>query len=221
MLRDSFGRDSGVPFTAAGRDVEAAALLARIRAGDRNAAAQFVLRFGPVLRQRFRNRLGDGLRRLMDSADLVSSVARRLDAAVADHRAWFESEAELWAFLHKLATAVIADKARVLARLRRAEAEEQRWARPMLSELQSSDDRSSDPFDRTVDRALRSLQNDGERRVLSLWLMGMSHGQIAVETDSSAGTVRQQWHRIRGRLAQEFARDGDEHTSQRGGLHEA
>lgn len=176
----------------------AAALLARIRAGDRAAAAAFMDAYGPILRQRFRSRLTGGMRRLMDSADLVSTVSRRLDRAVRERRAWFDSEAQLWGFLQKVATGVIADKARVLARLKRVEGEDSPWVRAMLGRM---DEEQPGGFDETIEMALASLESDRDRRVLALWLNGMDHAEIGDELGLDANGARQLWMRIRRRLA--------------------
>lgn len=58
-------------------DGSVAELMDRVRAGDRNAAAELVERFGPQIRRAIRVRLaGSRLRRVMDSEDLLQSVFR-------------------------------------------------------------------------------------------------------------------------------------------------
>ncbi|MFO0833346.1 MAG: sigma-70 family RNA polymerase sigma factor [Phycisphaerales bacterium] len=182
-------------------DARASALLARIRAGDREAAAEFVLQFGPILRQRVRSKLTGGLRRLVDSADLLASVARRLDRAVAERRAWFETEAQLFSFVNTIASRIVVDKARVLNRLQRAESHEAAWARSMYARIADADLGGDAAFDTVIEDAMRALESERERRVLSLWLMGMNHNEIAFEMDANPAAVRQQWCRIRQRLA--------------------
>lgn len=182
-------------------DERASALLARIRAGDRAAAAEFVLQFGPILRQRMRSKLTGSLRRLLDSADLLASVARRLDHAVAERRAWFDSESQLFAFMSTIARRIVVDKARVLRRLQRAEAQEAAWARSMYAKITQAADGNGDPFDSVIDDAMNALESERERRLLSLWLMGMNHNEIAFELNVNPAAVRQQWCRIRQRLA--------------------
>lgn len=188
-------------------DERASALLARIRAGDRAAAAEFVVQFGPILRQRMRSRLAGGLRRLLDSADLLASVARRLDSAVADRRVWFESESQLFAFMSTIARRIVIDKARVLSRLQRAEAQEAEWTRAMYSRMALTGTGSDDSFDSVIDDAMNSLESDRDRRLLSLWLMGMNHNEIAFELNVNPAAVRQQWCRIRQRLAEVLKSD--------------
>lgn len=199
-------------------DARASALLARIRAGDREAAAEFVLQFGPILRQRVRSKLTGGLRRLVDSADLLASVARRLDRAVAERRAWFETEAQLFSFLNTIASRIVVDKARVLNRLQRAESHEAAWAHSMYSRIADADLGGDAAFDTVIEDAMSALESERERRVLSLWLMGMNHNEIAFEMDANPAAVRQQWCRIRQRLASAL---GDERAEAARGSSEA
>lgn len=183
------------------RDARASSLLARIRAGDREAAAEFVLQFGPILRQRVRSKLTGGLRRLVDSADLLASVARRLDRAVAERRAWFETESQLFSFVNRIASRLVVDQARVLNRLQRAESHEAAWAHSMYARIANADSRDGAGFDTVIDDAMSALESERDRRVLSLWLMGMNHNEIASEMGANPAAVRQQWCRMRQRLA--------------------
>lgn len=176
-------------------------LLRQIASGDRNAAARFVLRYAPVIRQRFRARLSPPLRRLMDSADLVSTVGRRLDQLVASGAVDVENEHQLWALVNHIARAAIADKARVLARLRRVEDPDSGWARAFLARADMPRQDSTDPFDDTLDIAMKAVDSETDRRVLALWLGGCSHVQIAAQLDMTPNAVRQRWHRVRATLA--------------------
>ncbi len=179
------------------------ALLDAVSRGDREAGATLIQQYGPLVRQRFRRRLGPGLRRLMDSTDLVSTVGRRLDTAISEGRVSFDSEPQLLGFLHALAVGAVADKARVLARLRRAEGSDSPWAQAMADRIEQGT-AAVDPFDSTVDHALEALESETDRKVLGFWLHGMSLTEIAFEMEAQPNAVRQRWFRIRERLALEF-----------------
>lgn len=178
-------------------------LLHAVSRGDREAGAALIQQYGPLVRQRFRRRLGPGLRRLMDSTDLVSTVGRRLDAAISEGRVSFDSEPQLLGFLHALAVGAVADKSRVLSRLRRAEGADGPWAQAMADRIEQGT-KVADPFDTTVDEALQALESETDRKVLSFWLHGMSLTEIAFEMEAQPNAVRQRWFRIRERLAFEF-----------------
>ena len=184
------------------RDVEA--LLRRIASGDREAAARFVQTYAPVIRQRFRGRLSPSLRRLMDSTDLVATVGRRLDQIIATGGIDVEREGDLWALVNHLAKAAIADKARILSRLRRVEGPDSQWANAFIARAESSRG-PSDSFDDTLDIAMNAAGSDTDRRLLALWLGGWSHIQIAAQLDMTPNSVRQRWHRVRGTLAKALA----------------
>ncbi len=195
-------------FAVQNADVNVEELLRRIGAGDREAAAIFVRRYAPVIRQRFRARLSPSLRRLMDSADLVSTVGRRLDQLVASGGVDVENEHQLWALVNHLARAAIADKARVLGRLRRVENPDSQWARAFLDRAADAGADGQDRFDETLDLAMEALESDVDRRVLALWLGGWSHVQISAQLDMTPNATRQRWHRVRARLAEALAARG-------------
>ena len=202
-------------------DARASSLLARIRAGDREAAAEFLLQFGPILRQRVRSKLTGGLRRLVDSADLLASVARRLDRAVAERQAWFDTESQLFSFVNRIASRLVVDRARVLNRLQRAESREAAWAHSMYARIANADLRGGAAFDTVIDDAMSALESERDRRVLSLWLMGMNHNEIACEMDANPAAVRQQWCRMRQRLASALGAEPEETAPSKSGASNA
>ncbi len=177
-----------------------AELIARISCGDRDSAALFVTRYGPSIRQRFRMRLSSSLRRLMDSADLLSTVGRRLDVLVRAGGVEVENERQLWALLNQLARAAIVDKARLLRRMQRAEADERHWTSIMERRLGATS--TEKEFDGVVNSAFDALQTDVDRQILALWLGDSSHIQIAEVVNMDVAAVRQRWRRIRVQLAE-------------------
>ena len=58
-------------------------LIARMRAGDRAAAAAFITQYGDRVRRRVSGKLSPAMRRLFDSQEIMSTVARRLDHCVS------------------------------------------------------------------------------------------------------------------------------------------
>jgi len=186
-------------------------LIARISCGDRDAAALFVNRYGPSIRQRFRVRLSASLRRLMDSSDLLSTIGRRLDVLVRAGGVKVENERQLWALLNQFARAAIVDKARLLRRMQRAEADERHWTSIMERRLGATN--TEEEFDGVVNAAFDALPSDVDRRILALWLSDSSYAQIAQAMNMDTAAVRQRWRRIRVRLAKSF--DTREVESQR------
>ncbi len=191
------------PGSQVGGDVEG--LVGRIAEGDRQAAAEFVRRYSPIIRQRYRARLSPALRRLADSTDLASTVGRRLDALVANGALEVVNQRQLWALIHRLADTAVADKARALARLRRAEDEDSEWSRAFLR--RSEEGHGPEQFDGMLERLLDELPGERDRQMLGLWLAGWSHAQIGQELGLAPNAVRQLWSRVRERAKAVLAGD--------------
>lgn len=181
-----------------------AELVRRIRCGDRAAAGLFVRRYEDLIRARYRRRLSPALRRLADSSDLVSTVARRLDAMLARGGVEIADERQLWGLVHGLANRAVADKARLLARLRAAEEWEADWSRGFLARAEAHTLAGADGFEVSVNQALDALGSDVDRQVLAMWLNGSSHEQIAAHLGVRGQAVRQRWRRIREQLRKVF-----------------
>jgi DNA-directed RNA polymerase specialized sigma24 family protein len=176
--------------------------LARMRAGDRNAAAEFVMRFGPRIRRRIGSEIGHAMRRLIDSQEILSTVARRLDRCVSRGRLRATSPEELRGLVIAIARNALIEKGRVYNSLRAQEGEDGPLARAMLRRL-SQKEHKQDGCELELDRALRSLTDPIDREILSMWLNGMPLVRIADVVGRSAQAVRQRWQDIRedlGRL---------------------
>src|SRR3954470_23531408 len=91
-------------------------LLGRIRGGDREAIAEFIRGHEPLIRRRFRHKLGAALRRVVDSEELVSTLSRRLDAYMATGHLTATTQPQLWALVMKVAERSVFDKLRELQR---------------------------------------------------------------------------------------------------------
>ncbi|MBX3357381.1 MAG: sigma-70 family RNA polymerase sigma factor [Phycisphaeraceae bacterium] len=184
--------EPGVPPTEDG-----ATLVHRIRAGDRHAAAEFIVRYGPRLRRRIRSKLGPSMRRLFDSHDILSTLSRRLDTFVRDRRLNVENEAQLWAFVQKMADNATIDKGRLLKRLRSAEAEDSRFAREFLRRIEDAESTEREGGEVVIERALTLIEDPVDRQILLLWLAGTPHTVTAECVGLTAATVRKRWQTIR------------------------
>lgn len=184
-----------------------AELLARMRAGDREAAAEFVTRFGSRLLRRIRTKLSQPMRRVFDSLDILSTLARRLDHFVHSGQLEAATEDQLWSLLFRMAEHAVIDKARVFRRLQSAEGEDSTFAREMLARLQAAEVRRRDGPEVELERAMQSLQDRVDRTILSLWLLGTPHIATAEWVGLTPAAVRQRWHSIRTRLRATFEAD--------------
>lgn len=200
MMRDDAGQPRPGGSDGVASPPPVGALLDRLRAGDREAAALFVQHYGPMVRRRVRGKLGAAMRRLFDSQDILSTVSRRLDRYVSSGRVRAVTEAELWSLVHRMVDAALVDKVRIVKRLGRAEADDTDFARLLLGRLQQAETSANDGVELELDRAFASLPDPIDRQILSLWLRGHKHPAIASVVGLSHDAARQRWHTIRQRL---------------------
>jgi len=176
-------------------------LAARVRAGDRAAAAEVVARYGPLLRQRIRRKLGRVVRTLFDSEDVVSSVARKLDLAVANGRIDVADGEHLLALIQRMMKTTVVDKSRVVARLRVAEGPDSVWAMRFMQRIEGD---SNPDADEALELAVRHLDDPDDRLQFSLWLRGEPHRVAAEQLGISPALARKRWEKIRRKLTVSF-----------------
>lgn len=178
-------------------------LLERIRAGDREAAAAFLMRHGDLVRRRIRGRLGPALRSVFDSDEILSTLARRLDEYVSKSPPDVRSEADMLDLIVRIASNAIIDKARIADRLRKVHGQDAAFARQMLVQLESAgaQDGADSGFTLVIDKALEALSDNVDRKILWMWLRGWRLSEIARMIGAEPKPTRQRWGRIKKRLA--------------------
>lgn len=169
-----------------------------MRAGDRDAAAEFITRFESRIRARIRVRLGENMRRVFDSQDIFSTIARRLDAFVESGQLRAEDERQLWAFVSRATVNAVAEKSNLLARLRRVEGPDSEMARTLEARLAASDERNE--WESRVAELFDALPDTQDQQILWLWLNGTDLATIARSTGVNPAATRKRWERIRARL---------------------
>lgn len=184
-------------------------LIARIRTGDRAAAALFMQRFGERIRCRVRAQLGQSMRRLFDSQDILSTVTRRLDEMVCSGTVRASDEGQLLALLLRIANNAVVDKARLLKRLEQVESDDRVVARTFQAAFAQSSDTDSDGSG-VITRAFQIIGDPLDRTILSMWLNGLEHAAISHATNLSVEACRFRWHRIRARLREALAPEIEE-----------
>jgi DNA-directed RNA polymerase specialized sigma24 family protein len=194
---DALGRSAAAAFSDHDRLAD---LVRRMRVGDRQAAAEFMIEYGPLLRRRVRGKLGAAMRRLFDSQEILSTVGRRLDRYVRVGGLEAESPGQLLQLVFRMAEGAVIDKVRVFKRLERVEGEDSHFAQEFSSRLHDADADQSDGAEISLDAALRVLTNDIDRQILTMWLNGTQHNVIAWDLGMTPAAVRQRWKTIRDRL---------------------
>lgn len=172
-------------------------LLTRIRAGDREAAAAFVLQNQALIRRRYRHKVGSALRRLIDSEDLVATLSRRLDAYILSGRLQAVTLDQLWALIHRIVENSVSDKGRLLQRLRRAEAEDISLATAIGDRIECQAEAGEDG---QLWALLESVHAPVDREIVSLWLADVPLKVIAQQLGMTEENARKRWQRIRKAL---------------------
>jgi DNA-directed RNA polymerase specialized sigma24 family protein len=176
----------------------------RIRGGDREAAADFVRRFEPLLRRRIRSRIGRAVRRVFDSEDIFSTVCRRLDEFVLSGSVRATTVPEMLSLIQAIAQRSVIDKARIVERLMRVEAEDGPLAYEILQHA-GSGAQSDVQFQGSIERWAGHLDNPMDRLILFHWLWGEPQAATATHLGISHDLVRKRWQLIRERLKQIMA----------------
>lgn len=175
-------------------------LITRMRAGDREAAAIFIVTYGSRIRRRIRGKLGPSMRRLFDSQEILSTLGRRLDTYVREHRLEATEEGQLWTLVFRMAENAMVDKARVYQRLQTVEGSDSPFAHDLLRRMRLEDADREDGAEALVDQALSALPDEEDRQVLSLWLNGFQLQEIATHLEVSSDAARKRWERIKDTL---------------------
>lgn len=183
-----------------GPESEPSGPLDRIRTGDRDAAAAFLTQNEELIRRRYRQKMGRAMRRLCDSQELVSTIARRFDKMVSDGEVRAASERQLWALIFSIGDHALADKGRILRHLERVEGPDSDVAREWRLRFARAERSTPDGMEGELDSMLRALDEPIDRQILTMWLMGIEFSMIASELSMEPATARKRWERIRTRL---------------------
>ena len=175
-------------------------LFARMRAGDRDAASEFMRLYGDRIRRRVRGKMNTPMRRLFDSQEIMSTIGRRLDRFVHSGTLSARDEAEFWGFVVNLARRAVVDKARLFARLQRVESEDSEFAMILRQRLESSNTTDTEVAE-AISHAIRQVSHDEtDRTILQFWMQGESHTRAANLLGITPEQVRKRWERIRSEL---------------------
>lgn len=180
-----------------------AELLARARAGDREAMGVLTLQYEPKLRIATRVLLGTALRPYVDSVDLVQSVHRSLIVGLRAGRFDISSPENL------LGLALTMVKRKVARQWRRAQKQVRAETlapadEPLIETLASLSVSSQDPAQGAALRDQASTLwrqlDETEQGILRFRLAGHTTGEMAELLELHPTTLRVRIHRLRLRL---------------------
>ena len=204
----SRGGDGRFPAVDEKRDaVTVETLLDKMRDGDREAAALFVVRYGPRIRRRIRGKLGPAMRRIFDSQDILSSVGRRLDAFIRGRKLTAKNEQELWGLVHRIASRVLIDKARVFYHVQETEREDSDFAYMLASRLREAERSPTAGIEIELERVFELVGDQTDCTILYHWLEGKSYGTIAEIVNLTPAYVRKRWERLKAGLRERWAKE--------------
>jgi RNA polymerase sigma-70 factor (ECF subfamily) len=184
-------------------------LVARVRAGDDEAAAELVRRYEPTLRRTARLRLRDPqLRRLFDSSDVCQSVFRNFFVRVAAGQFELDGPESLLKLLATMARNTVTNQAL------RQRAQRRDYRREEAADIGDREPAApgSTPSEQVAARELlaeaqRRLSPE-ERCLLDLRQQGREWADIAAELGGSPEALRKQLARAVDRVAMELGLDG-------------
>ena len=188
------------------------ALMEAMGRGERRAAAEFVVCYGPQIRRRIRGKLRVQMRRLFDSQDILSTLGRRLDSYVQRGQFEARTEGEFWSLVFTIAERSVSEKAKIWKSLTDSDnglaRESMRGGRGGGLALCEPLSREELTPDGEFEHLLQSIPSGTDRQIARLWAMGHPSEFIATEVGLTAAGVRQRWLRTRERLREQFTEVG-------------
>lgn len=180
-------------------------LIARVRRGEHDAAAELMQTYGPQIRRIARIRLTDQrLRRVLDSADICQSVMACFFQRAAAGQFELEAPDQLLRLLATMVRNRIINAGRYHAADRRA-LRRTNGDDACLNEVRASGSTPSVIVAREeLLQKFRDLLNDDERRMFELRSHGHAWADIAAEFGIEPDAVRKRLSRASARIASEL-----------------
>jgi RNA polymerase sigma-70 factor (ECF subfamily) len=182
------------------------AMLARLSAGDAQAAVEVFRRYEPFLRMVVRRQLSPAARSKFDSADIVQSVWADLLPGLRSGRWAFETPEQFRSFLVRAARNRLVDRLRQQAAPLRAE---ERLAEGRLQEVpEPSPPIGSELEAHEMWGSLLALCPPQHAPILRLKRAGLSNAEIAGQVGLHEGSVRRILAELAARLSLRTAGGG-------------
>lgn len=172
-------------------------MIARFQNGDMEVVADFLDRYGDLLRAHYRRKIGRSMRRLVDSQDLLSTIARRLCMRVKASKIRAVNTKQLWALIYRIGDGALVDRVRIIERLRSLEEVNSPFVNDLRQRLDREDTNTDADFADELNQMCQALHTDADRYILVQWLNGEPLADIAEELDMKAPMIRKRWQRIR------------------------
>lgn len=175
-------------------------LIARIRDGDEAASAELVLRYERPVMRAVRARMGNRLRRVLDSMDVMQSVSRSLLVGLRSEKFQFSQPAQL------IALAVLLVQRKVARHWRSVKGTLPVALTDGENETHFLEVESNEPEQSSVVEAEELLQrflsclDELDKQLVHLKLDGHSSVEVATVLKLDPAFVRMRWSRLRDKL---------------------
>jgi RNA polymerase sigma-70 factor (ECF subfamily) len=188
-------------------------LIARIRAGDSDAAGELVAQYGPAVRVEVRRRMRDArLRRAFDSVDICQSVLASFFFRATLGQYDLDDPSEVMRLLVGMAQNKLAEQVRHQHRQCRDNRRVESLGSREVDAASPEPSPSQIVADRELLLAMREALTDEERAIADRRARGLAWEEIAAELGASAQALRKQLERAADRVARRFGLEdtGDE-----------
>lgn len=180
-------------------DDDFAALLARVRGGDETATGELVLRYERAVLRAVRSRLGQNMRRAMDSMDVVQSVHQSLLMGLRNRRFEMNSPAQLIALAVVMVQRKIARHWRKIKKLPTSGSDTVGHTHGTPLSGVSSDEPAPPELAVASDLLEQFLSqlDEFDRKLVRLKLDGHSSVEAAAILGREPAFIRMRWSRLR------------------------
>lgn len=183
-------------------------LVSRFRAGDADAVGVFLERYGPLVRAHYRRKIGRSMRRLVDSQDLLSTIARRLCQRMQTGGVRAEDSRQFWALVYRIGDGALVDRVRIVARLRSLESADSPFVHRLRACLDQDPGTPDEEFADELACILDTLKSSTDRQLLVAWLNGQTFAEAGRELGLTPAATRKRWQRVRATLREHWERRG-------------
>jgi RNA polymerase sigma-70 factor (ECF subfamily) len=185
-------------------DAQFTELLQRVRAGDQEAAREFVLEYEPEIRRAARLRLTDPkLRRIVDSIDICQSVFGRFFRNLTEGAFELERPEQLLVLLTTMTKNRVIDEHRRQTAAKRASVDAMDVQSPEQLVDESPGPRTAAAARELLDK-VRARMTADELNISDRRSAGQSWEEISAELNESAESIRKRLERAIKRVRQEM-----------------
>lgn len=158
---------------------------------QRAGAAEILTQHRDEILRRIHAQIGGNTRKVTDTEDILSTVARRLDHLIAEGRLQATSERQLFALIHAITDRTLLEKHRQGTRTQQRESS-------IAREHEANTEHNAQTSG--LERIVKLVPDPIDRQILNGKARGWSYETLAAELGIQEEAVRQRWSRLRKRV---------------------